>query len=140
MSVVTPADEARRWLHFAQGDLVTTEMVASAAVLAPHIGCYHAQQAVEKALKSIFVYLQLRFPFIHDLDELRDHLPPGWDVVNQHPNLSALTQWAVEGRYPGNWPEATDIDARDAARQARAVWETVLNDLERHGLDVSAFR
>jgi HEPN domain-containing protein len=52
VSIVTPADEARRWLRFAQGDLVTAELVASAGVLAPHIGCYHAQQSVEKALKA----------------------------------------------------------------------------------------
>jgi hypothetical protein len=46
-----------------------------------------------------------------------------------------LSQWATVGRYPGNWPEATDQDARDAVRQARAVWETVLDDLDRHGMD-----
>jgi hypothetical protein len=51
-----------------------------------------------------------------------------------------LTQWAIEGRYPGNWPEATEQDARDAAALARDLWETVLADLDRHGLDVSAFR
>jgi hypothetical protein len=51
-----------------------------------------------------------------------------------------LTERNAEARYPGDWPEPTERDARDAARQARAVWETVLDDLERHGLDVSAFR
>jgi hypothetical protein len=56
------------------------------------------------------------------------------------PDLSWLTQWATVGRYPGNWPEATDRDANDAAALARDVWETVLSDLDQHGLDVSAFR
>ena len=79
-------------------------------------------------------------PFRHDLDRLRDALPQTWMVHNLHPDLSNLTEWCVEARYPGDWSEATDTDARDAARQARAVWETVLDDLERHGLDVSAFR
>lgn len=140
MTANLPADEARRWLAFARDDLTVAEESAGPGRIAPHIGCYHAQQAVEKALKSIFVFVQMRFPFRHDLDELRDHLPPGWQVSNAHPDLSMLTQWAVEGRYPGNWPEATDVDVRVAARQARAVWHTVLDDLERHGLDVSAFR
>jgi HEPN domain-containing protein len=140
MTFPTPADEAKRWLRFAQDDLAAAEQAATTRELAPHIGCFHAQQAAEKALKSILVFLQIRIPFRHDLDEVRDLIPAGWDVVTAHPDLSALTQWATIGRYPGNWPEATDHDAGDAARQARAVWETVLDDLDRHGLVVSAFR
>lgn len=140
MTANLPADEARRWLAFAQDDRVVAEESSRTGLIAPHIGCYHAQQAVEKTLKSIVVFLQVRFPFRHDLDELRDHLPPGWQDANAHPDLSMLTQWAVEGRYPGNWPEATDADVRAAAQQARAVWLAILDDLDQHGLDVSTFR
>jgi HEPN domain-containing protein len=140
MSVPTPASECRRWLRYGLEDLKMAEAVTATAGLAPHIGCFHAQQAAEKAIKAILVLLQIRFPFRHDLDELRDLIPAGWDVVTAHPNLAILSQWATIGRYPGNWPEATDTDARDAARQARAAWETVLDDLERHGFDVSALR
>ena len=136
----SPADAARRWLRFAQDDLTVAERAATTADLAPHIGCYHAQQCGEKALKAILVFLQIRYPLRHDLDEVRDLIPPGWDVVTAHPDLSALSQWATVGRYPGNWPEATDQDSRDAASQARAVWDAVLHDLDRHGLDVSTFR
>jgi HEPN domain-containing protein len=140
MNVPSPADEARRWPRFAQEDLKAAEAVAATGELAPHIGCYHAQQAAEKALKAILVYLQTRFPFRHDLDELRELIPQGWDITRVHPDLSALSQWVTEGRYPGNWPEPTESDASNAARQARAVWETIVDDLERHGLDVSAYR
>jgi HEPN domain-containing protein len=140
MTAVGPADEAKRWLRFARDDLAAAERAAITGELAPHIGCFHAQQCAEKALKAILVFLQIRFPFRHDLDEVRDLTPAGWDVVTAHPDLSALTQWATIGRYPGNWPEATDQDASDAVGQARAIWETVLDDLDRHGLDVNAFR
>jgi exo-beta-1,3-glucanase (GH17 family) len=61
-------------------------------------------------------------------------------IHNLHPQLGDLSEWITEARYPGDGPEPTESDARDAARQARAVWKTVLNDLDRHGLDVSAFR
>lgn len=140
MTAVGPADEAKRSQRFARDDLTTAERAAITGELAPHIGCFHAQQCAEKALKAILVFLQIRFPFRHDLDEVRDLIPAGWDVVTAHSDLSVLTQWATVGRYPGNWPEPTDQDASDAARQARAVWETVLDDLDCHGLDVSAFR
>ena len=140
MSAPSPADVARRWLRFAQDDLKLAEATAATGAYAPHLGCFHAQQCAEKALKAILVYLQIVFPFRHDLNQVRDLIPPGWGVTTAFPDLSWLTQWATVGRYPGNWPEATDQAARDAAAQARDVWETVLNDLDQHGMDVSAFR
>ena len=140
MSFVNPHDESQRWLRFAQADLKVAEGSAASGDFAPHIGCFHAQQAAEKSIKAILVFLSISFPFRHDLDGLRNLVPSGWDVVTTHPRLGLLTQWATIGRYPGNWPEATDQDAREATQQARAVWETVLDDLDRHGLDVSAYR
>jgi len=139
MTSPNPADAARRWLQFARDDLVVAERVAATGDLAPHIGCYHAQQCGEKALKAVLVFLQIRYPFSRDLDDIRDLIPQSWDVVTAHPDLSSLRKWATVGRYPGNWPETTDKDARDSARQARAVWDTVLDDPARHGLDVSRF-
>jgi HEPN domain-containing protein len=136
----SPAEKARRWLEFALADLQLAELAPSSTGVAPQIRCYHAQQCAEKAIKASLIPLQIRSPFRHDLDELRDLIPSGWDVVTAHPDLAALTQWAVEARYPGNWPNPTDADARDAARQARVVWETILHDFERHGFDVAAFR
>jgi HEPN domain-containing protein len=140
MSFDERRDDCERWLRFALADLVAAEFSASNGILAPQIGCYHAQQAVEKALKAGLLWSGIEPPRRHDLDTLRVLLPQTWLVHNLHPNLSALTEWCVEARYPGDWAEATDVDARDAARQARAVWETVLTDFERHGLDVNAFR
>jgi hypothetical protein len=47
-----------------------------------------------------------------------------------------LTQWAVEARYPGDWPDATEEDARFAVQQARAVWQSVCRDLTSHGFTI----
>jgi HEPN domain-containing protein len=140
MSVPTPADVTRRWLRFAHEDLKLAEAAATTGDYAPHIACFHAQQCAEKALKAILVFLQIGFPYRHDLDEIVRLIPPSWHVSSAYPDLSWLTQWATVGPYPGNWPEATDQNALDAAQQARDVWETVLDDLNRHGLDVSAYR
>ena len=27
-----------------------------------------------------------------------------------YPDLAELTEWAVETRYPGEWPEATEVE------------------------------
>ena len=39
--------------------------------------------------------------------------------------------------YPGDAPEAVETDARTAAQQARAVWESVCAHLTQRGLDTS---
>jgi HEPN domain-containing protein len=101
---------------------------------------YHAQQAAEKALKAVLVFLQVEFPKTYDLDGLRNLIPSGWEVKPDHPALKGLTDWVFKGRYPGDWPEPTVADAQGATRQARAVWKSVLHDLERHGFDVAAYR
>jgi len=55
----------------------------------------------------------------------------------EHPDLASLSVWAVEARYPGDSPGAVEADARTAAQQARAVWETICADLTEHGLDTT---
>ena len=100
----------------------------------PRNACYHAQQTAEKAIKAALVFLRIPFPFRHDLDFLRDLLPTGWRVKTEHPDLSMLTIWVTEARYPHDSPDASKADARAAHRQARAVYESVRADLASHGL------
>jgi HEPN domain-containing protein len=71
MNAPSPADMAGRWLQFARDDLQVAEGATKDGEYAPHIGCFHAQQSSEKALKAILVCLQITFPFRHDL------IPPG---------------------------------------------------------------
>jgi hypothetical protein len=59
---------------------------------------------------------------------LRNLIPGDWQVKASHPDLAALTEWAVGARYPGDWPEADLEDARAAVLQARAVFESVTRD------------
>ncbi|MBI2322117.1 MAG: HEPN domain-containing protein [Chloroflexi bacterium] len=50
---------------------------------------------------------------------------------------SELTEWALEARYPGDWPDATEADAHTAVQQAEAVWSSVIRDLKERGIDVA---
>lgn len=80
--------------------------------------------------------MQVDFPRQHDLDMLRNLIPSGWQVKEEHPDLADLTEWAVEARYPGEWPDATETDAHAAVRQARAVWESVCADFALRGIQI----
>ncbi len=124
--------ETGRWLRYASEDLRAAEVFTEQETL-PRQACFHAQQAAEKAIKGVLVFLQIEFPYRHDLDFLRNLLPDGWLLKEQPPDLAELTAWAIRGRYPGDWREATEEDARTATDQAREVHETALEDLERYG-------
>ena len=127
-------DEIRRWLRFAREDLEAVEALLGEADFIPRHACWLAQQAAEKALKAALVSQRVHFPFRHDLDALRNLLHERWHVKTQHPDLAELTEWAVEARYPGDWPDATVGDARRAGEPARGGYESVLADLLQHGI------
>ena len=140
MSEVDPGAEARRWLEYAADDLRTAEFLLQQLDFIPRHPCWLAQQAAEKALKALLIFLQIEYPLSHDLDQIRLLIPEGWRVRYDPPDLSFLTEWAVEARYPGDWPDATEMDAQEATDQARTVLEYVRGDLARHGLELGDVR
>jgi HEPN domain-containing protein len=133
MSELDRIEECRRWLRYAYEDLSAAETMLDWEDFMPRHVCWLAQQSVEKAIKAVFVFLQIEFPRSHDLDMLRNLVPDGWWFKIEHPDLADLTEWAVEARYPGDWPEAVEADARSAVMKAQAIWDSVCADLRRQG-------
>jgi HEPN domain-containing protein len=125
--------ETRRWLKYAREDLHVAEAMLGQEDMLPRHVCWLAQQAAEKSLKAVLVFVQVDFPRRHDLDELRNLIPVGWQVKQDQSDLADLTEWAVEARYPGDWPDAVEADACSAVTQARAIWGSVSADLARCG-------
>lgn len=131
MSGIDPATEGMRWLQYAREDLATAVALSQEEAFVPRHVCWLAQQAAEKALKAALVHLQLEFPRTHDLDLLRNLLPDDWRLHNQSVDLTRLSEWAVEARYPGDWPEATVGDAQVAIRTTESVVTSVAEYLRR---------
>ncbi len=67
---------------------------------------------------------------------MRNLIPNDWDLKHQHPDLAGLTAQVIEARYPGDWPDPSEDDAKAAVEQARAVWESVRRDFAAHGLTI----
>jgi HEPN domain-containing protein len=111
--------ESARWLRYAAEDLRAAEaMLAQLAVEPRHI-CFLAQQAAEKSFKAVLIFEQIRFPFRHDLDELRNFIPEGWAVGQCSVDLAELTEWAVEARYPTDDDDPILEDAQRAVEHQR---------------------
>ena len=116
------------WVQKAEGDLLTAQREC-AAPSKPNFDsvCFHAQQCAEKYLKAVLTEKGISFPKTHDLSLLlRLLLPqrPAWQSLVTECN--ALTDSAVEVRYPGFSAHSTDAQTalatatqvRNAARQA----------------------
>lgn len=127
-------EEALRWMKFAKEDLRQAEALMRSGEVIPRHVCWFAQQAAEKALKAALVLEGIEFPFRHNLNALRDLLPAGWRVKEQYPDLSELTTWAIEARYPGDWPEATRAEAERAVADAKGVVCSVMEDFRARGV------
>ncbi|MDE0461042.1 MAG: HEPN domain-containing protein [Caldilineaceae bacterium] len=128
--------EAQRWLQFSAEDLDVAQRLLADRSSAPRHVCWFSQQAAEKALKAALVLEEVDFPYTHDLNALRNLLPDSWHVRVDHPDLTQLNQWAVEARYPGEWPEATESDAVRAESEARATRDSVVAEFQRRGINV----
>ena len=130
------ADTAR-WLRYANEDLITAEILLRQPDVPPRQACWCAQQSAEKALKAVLIFLEVDFPRTHDLNILRSLVPESWQLKTMHPDLASLTGWAVEARYPGEMPEATNADASEAVEQARTIWTSVSTAFSEHGYRVA---
>ncbi|MDE0431263.1 MAG: HEPN domain-containing protein [Caldilineaceae bacterium] len=128
--------EARRWLQFSAEDLDVARRLLTDRLSAPRHVRWLSQQAAEKALKAALVLEEIDFPYTHDLNVLRNLLPDSWILQADHSELADLTEWAVEARYPGEWPEATETDAIRAEVQASLVLDSVVLEFRRRGLQV----
>lgn len=124
-------DEAHRWLRYAEEDLTAAEAIRAHPGGVPRQACWLAQQAAEKSIKAVLILLGTGFPRSHDLEFLRGLVPTGRRVRDESVDLAALSEWAVEARYPGDWPEAEAADAEQAIRLARQVVDAAKEDVQR---------
>ncbi len=108
-----------RWLEFALQDLDAGQRFAGQ--IAPHIVCFHAQQAAEKALKAVIVHRGDVHPRTHDLLTLRGLMPKMLQEQLDDASLTWLTGFAVHARYADDLSEVTPDDATDALRIAADV-------------------
>jgi HEPN domain-containing protein len=123
---------ARLMLQRCQGD-AACEVLAAAADIGDESVGFHAQQAVEKALKVALVVSGVDFPTTHDLGFLMSRVSDA--DVELPPELEGaewLTPWAVDFRYD----EPSDLDrtgALDVSRAAAAWAASLIEEAERGG-------
>jgi HEPN domain-containing protein/predicted nucleotidyltransferase len=116
------------WLAHARSDLASAKILRANPDILPEQAGFHAQQAVEKAVKAVLLARNVDIPYTHDLQDLVEEITGrGMAVPDEVTEAKALTRFAVEMRYP-SLDEVTEADIDDAIRIAEATvaWATPL--------------
>lgn len=121
------------WMHYAQSDLQLAHTGNHPGVLYETL-CFHAQQAVEKAIKAVLIAHQIPAPKVHSIEYLISYLPATVHKSFVLTEAAILTDYAVIYRYPGDADPVTEDEYRQALRIADEIvhWaESVLAKIAR---------
>lgn len=107
---MSPATElARRFLALAERDLRTFRILAASPDADDAALGFHAQQAIEKCLKSVLIRHGIEFRKTHDLVELLDLIADRGRPPPPHADsLDELNPYAAEFRYGLIEPKGLD--------------------------------
>jgi len=112
-------------LRRAKGDLRVCQALAEDADIDDNAIGFHAQQAVEKALKVALVLAEVELPRTHDLELLVEQVrASGATVPDELVSVEWLTPWAVDLRY--DEPASLDRPAALAVAESAVSWATGL--------------
>lgn len=110
------------WLGKAENDLLNIQNNLAAARVPWDTVCFHAQQAVEKALKAYLAFQGQPPPRTHDLVALLAacvQFEPGLAVLEE--DCRRLTYYAVAARYPDDLYEPNEADGRAMVAAAQRL-------------------
>jgi HEPN domain-containing protein len=113
-----PAHEL--WLRRARSNLDIAKSGKRARVMFEDL-CFEAQQAAEKALKALLLYLTGDYPRTHAFALLLSRLSQQVSVPPPIREVVELTDYAVQVRYPGDYTPVSVEEYRRAIVLAERV-------------------
>ncbi len=124
-------DKANEWLQRAKSNMARAKAGRVSTDILNEDLCYDAQQAVEKAFKSVCIIHEIIFPKTHDIAYLIELLEKGGVKVPENlQNAKILTGYAVETRYPGDYEPVDEEDLRKAVAIAKEVLKWVKKKID----------
>ncbi|MBI1822767.1 MAG: HEPN domain-containing protein [Nitrospirae bacterium] len=111
-----------RWLIKSGNDLKTAQTMLTTDPPITDTVCFHAQQCAEKSLKAFLTSVDVHVEkthFLPRLIELCRNIDSGFDDLKE-PAI-ALTDYAVEVRYPDDWRDIPLDEAVKAVKNAEKI-------------------
>ena len=119
-------EHARMMLGMARKDFQAIQGMKDDKKFADEIFGFHAQQAVEKALKAWLSLVGIGYPKIHDLEELFALLEEHEETVpEQYRGLIDLSDFAVQFRYESFEDLGGGLDRAEVILQVAKLVEFV---------------
>lgn len=118
-------EEAREMFLVAEKDLKALKGMTDSGVFADEIFGFHAQQAVEKALKAWISALGSTYPFVHDLTALLTTLEKLGCDIGELWDFTELNVFAVQFRYVSLLPPEEPLDRADIVTRVQKIFERV---------------
>ncbi len=118
-------EEALLLLSAAHRDLRALRGMFDAHVFVDEIFGFHAQQAVEKALKAWLAFFDVQYPRTHDLTLLLSLLEANGQDVNGFQDLVELNPYAVQYRYEAFDEMSGSIDRDTIVRRVDELMSLV---------------
>jgi HEPN domain-containing protein len=123
------------WVEKAEADLASAvRLLAEKEAWAAETICFHAQQCVEKYLKTMLVLARIDFPRTHDVRRLMGMLPSASRPDLSQAERDTLTPYATVTRYPTGLGPLHIRQARQAVAMARRVRKHARSVLPRPAL------
>ena len=103
------------WLRRARSNLEIARLGKGEGVVLEDL-CFEAQQAAEKALKALLIYVSGEYPRTHAFHLLLERLAPYVEIPDAIQDVVELSDYAVQMRYPGDYYPVEE------AEYVRAIW------------------
>lgn len=116
--------DIRAWFDFSRNDLGVAKHLCDTYHPTPiEIICYHCQQSAEKAIKGLYLFLEIPggLPRKHDLSFLLDQLKNKVTITDElYDYADELNSFAVVVRYPSEIP-VDEVSMRKAIHHAEFI-------------------
>ncbi|MDP3244145.1 MAG: HEPN domain-containing protein [bacterium] len=123
------------WLKRADEDTQAAEVLLTDGGLSNSV-CFHSQQAAEKYLKAFLAFQEKHIRKVHDLVvilTLCEEIDQSFKDLRD--DVSYLSKFYIETRYPGDYPRFARREASEALKSVlkikEFVWEKIKNKKER---------
>ena len=107
------ADEYKEWLARARSSLAISKNKPDDDIYYEDL-CFHAQQAVEKALKGFIIFYAVEPERTHNLVSLIKELAKHIEIPTVINETAILTDYAVQTRYPGGYTPIVEAEYKNA--------------------------
>lgn len=125
----------RQWLQRSRSNLTRAELGRQNKDILFEDLCFDAQQAAEKALKSILAFYDVDIPRTHSIGYLIKLISESCriPIPDSIKGAVILSDYAVTVRYPGDWEPVEEAEYTQAVLMAREVYQWALSIVSRDG-------